>query len=415
LSLTLLSAARDAAWRAVSTAMKYPEAEFAAYAPTSTAAPRSSGSAFAQRQAQIDAVRGGPSQAEAEAAPHLIFEHIAKQYKAASGPVQALRDVSFTVQRGEIFGIIGRSGAGKSTLLRTINALEMPDAGSVSIDGLRVGELDEDALVGLRRRIGMIFQHFNLLSAKTVRDNVGLPLRVAGVAPEQIRSRVDALLDLVGLRDKAEVYPAKLSGGQKQRVGIARALVHEPDVLLCDEATSALDPESTQSILSLLRDVSSKMGLTVVLITHDMAVIREICDRVLVLDRGAIVEQGEVWKVFGDPQAEATRALLRPLMHGLPPDLAAQLVDDLQGRPGLAILSLHYGGAQRPQGVSLQELALLGPQATLIHGGLDRIRGHAQGSLLLSLPAASWHAAKAQGLAGADFIEVLGYVPAPVL
>ena len=212
--------------------------------------------------------------------------------------MHALREVSFTVARGEIFGIIGRSGAGKSTLLRTINALELPDAGGIAIDGLQVGGLDEDGLVHLRRRVGMIFQHFNLLSAKTVRDNVGLPLRVAGVKPDVVRRRVDALLDLVGLSDKAEVYPAKLSGGQKQRVGIARALVHDPEILLCDEATSALDPESTQSILALLRDVSSEMDLTVVLITHDMAVIREICDRVLVLDHGQAVEQGEGWRVF---------------------------------------------------------------------------------------------------------------------
>jgi len=365
-----------------------------------------------------------PSLAAVEATAgdvHLSFSKVSKQYPAPSGVVHALRDVSFTVARGEIFGIIGRSGAGKSTLLRTINALELPDAGGIAIDGLQVGGLDEDGLVQLRQRVGMIFQHFNLLSAKTVRDNVGLPLRVAGVKPDVIRKRVDALLELVGLSDKAEVYPAKLSGGQKQRVGIARALVHDPKILLCDEATSALDPESTQSILALLRDVSSKMDLTVVLITHDMAVIREICDRVLVLDHGQVVEQGEVWRVFGDPQAPATRALLRPLQHGLPADLAAQLVDDLDGRPGSALLSLRFNGAAQPQGVSLQQLALLGPDATLIHGGLDRIRGHAQGSLLVSLPVASWQSIKTNGVfgqnfgqnRGADFIEVLGYVPAP--
>lgn len=345
---------------------------------------------------------------------HLVFDRLSRQYASPAGPVHALREVSFTVSRGEIFGIIGRSGAGKSTLLRTINALETLDSGAVAINGVEVGSLGEEELVKLRRRIGMIFQHFNLLSAKTVRDNVGLPLRVAGVAADVIRARVDSLLDLVGLRDKADVYPAKLSGGQKQRVGIARALVHEPEILLCDEATSALDPESTQAILALLRDISSKMGLTVVLITHDMAVIREICDRVLVLNHGQVVEQGEVWRVFGDPQAEATRALLRPLLHGLPADLAAQLVDDLQGAPGHALLSLRFNGAAQPQGVSLQELALLGPEATLIHGGLDRIRGHAQGSLLVSLPVAAWQSIQARGLSknshGADFIEVLGYV-----
>ena len=220
----------------------------------------------------------------------------------------ALSDVSFSIVRGEIFGIIGRSGAGKSTLLRTINMLERPGAGRVLIDGADVGQLDEDGLVALRRRIGMIFQHFNLLSAKTVAENVALPLRVAGVKPAAARVRVDALLDLVGLRDKADAYPAKLSGGQKQRVGIARALVHEPRILLCDEATSALDPETTQSILALLRDINRKLGLTVVLITHDMAVIREICHQVLVLDGGRKVEQGEVWRV----RAAAARLRCRP-------------------------------------------------------------------------------------------------------
>jgi D-methionine transport system ATP-binding protein len=197
---------------------------------------------------------------------HIAFENLQKHYSGRKGTVSALRDVSFNVERGEIFGIIGRSGAGKSTLLRAINMLESPSAGRVRVDDIDVGTLNEDALVALRRRIGMIFQHFNLLSAKTVRENVGLPLRVAGVKPKIVHERVDALLELVGLRDKADVYPAKLSGGQKQRVGIARALVHDPEILLCDEATSALDPETTQSILDLLRDINRKLGLTIVLI-----------------------------------------------------------------------------------------------------------------------------------------------------
>jgi len=291
--------------------------------------------------------------------------------------------------------------------------LERPSAGRVRVDGVDVGSLDEDALVGLRRRIGMIFQHFNLLSAKTVAENVALPLRVAGVKPAAARARVDALLDLVGLRDKADTYPAKLSGGQKQRVGIARALVHNPEILLCDEATSALDPETTQSILALLQDINRKLGLTVVLITHDMAVIREVCHKVLVLDGGRKVEHGDVWRVFGDPQADATRALLRPLQHDLPADLAARLVPDLQGldgRPGVAVLRLRFTGQGRPEGVSLQALAALGPGATLLHGGLDRLRGHAQGSLLVSVPAAVLQEEAARAALVADQIKVLGYV-----
>lgn len=353
-------------------------------------------------------------QAGADAArdAHIVFDGLQKRYQGPQGPVAALSDISFAIGRGEVFGIIGRSGAGKSTLLRSINMLERPSAGQVRVDGVDVGSLDEDALVGLRRRIGMIFQHFNLLSAKTVAQNVALPLRVAGVRPAEARAKVDALLDLVGLRDKADTYPSKLSGGQKQRVGIARALVHDPEILLCDEATSALDPETTQSILALLRDINRKLGLTVVLITHDMAVIREVCHKVLVLDDGRKVEHGEVWRVFGNPQADATRALLRPLQHDLPADLAARLAPDLAGRTGVAVLRLRFTGQGRPDGVSLQALAALGPGATLLHGGLDRLRGHAQGSLLVSVPAAVLQEEAARAALVADQIEVLGYVAA---
>ncbi len=243
--------------------------------------------------------------------PHIVFEQVGKTYAGATAP--ALADISFSISRAEMFGIIGRSGAGKSTLLRTINMLERPDLGHVWIDDADIGRFDEDRLVALRRRIGMIFQHFNLLSAKTVFDNVALPLRVAGVKRAEIEARVNELLAMVGLADKAQAYPAMLSGGQKQRVGIARALVHRPEILLCDEATSALDPETTEQILALLRDINQQLGLTVVLITHDMAVIEAVCDRVLVLDHGRMMEHGPVWRIFSEPQADATVALLKPL------------------------------------------------------------------------------------------------------
>ncbi|AJP59443.1 ABC transporter ATP-binding protein [Pandoraea vervacti] len=253
-----------------------------------------------------------PTAAAREVA-HITFDALGKVYPGASSA--ALQDISFAVQRGESFGIIGRSGAGKSTLLRTINALELPSTGQIKVDGVDVASLDENALVGLRRRIGMIFQHFNLLSAKTVFENVALPLRVAGVSRQDIAPRVNELLSLVGLSGKADAYPAMLSGGQKQRVGIARALVHCPEILLCDEATSALDPETTDAILTLLGDVQREFGLTVVLITHDMGVIHQACERVLVLDQGRIAELGPVDEVFANPLADATRALLRPLQH----------------------------------------------------------------------------------------------------
>jgi D-methionine transport system ATP-binding protein len=195
---------------------------------------------------------------------HVRFINLGKTYQDRQGPVDALQQIDLAIQRGEIFGIIGRSGAGKSSLIRTINRLEQPSSGRVLIEQTDIGPLNEDQLVELRRRIGMIFQHFNLMSAKTVWQNVELPLKVAGVPREQRQRKVSELLELVGLQDKHKAYPAQLSGGQKQRVGIARALVHEPAILLCDEATSALDPETTQSILGLLREINQRLGLTII-------------------------------------------------------------------------------------------------------------------------------------------------------
>jgi D-methionine transport system ATP-binding protein len=232
------------------------------------------------------------------------------------GATTALDGVSFTLDRGQVLGIIGRSGAGKSTLIRCLNGLEKPDGGSVEIDGRDITLLTERQLQRERQRIGMIFQHFNLLSSRTVAENVALPLKLAGVARPARRKRAEALLDLVGLSDKADVYPATLSGGQKQRVGIARALASEPTLLLCDEATSALDPETTLSILALLKRINRTLGLTIVLITHEMNVARRIADRVLVMEHGRVVEEGPVRDVLLDPQAEETRILLRAASLG---------------------------------------------------------------------------------------------------
>jgi D-methionine transport system ATP-binding protein len=243
----------------------------------------------------------------------VIFDNVGKVYRSPSGPVHALHDIDLSVPRGSVFGIIGRSGAGKSSLLRTINGLEAPSAGRVVVDGQDVAALDKAGLITLRRRVGMIFQHFNLLSAKTAWDNIALPLVVAGVPKAEIARRVAEVVALTGLEGKEGAYPSRLSGGQKQRVGIARALVHRPDILLCDEATSALDPETTLSILRLLKDINRRFKITIVLITHEMSVVREICDQVVVLDGGRIAEVGPVWRVFGDPEHPATRALLAPL------------------------------------------------------------------------------------------------------
>ena len=253
----------------------------------------------------------------------IEVSHLSKTFHIKSSDVHAVDDVSLSVRDGEIFGVIGYSGGGKSTLVRCLNLLEMPDSGSVSIGdfgevtfrGGRVyrrengaeKRLTERQLSQLRRSVGMIFQHFNLLDRSTVFDNVAYPLRYTGMKRAEIRVRVEELLQLVGLSDKIDVYPSQLSGGQKQRVAIARALANNPKVLLSDEATSALDPDATEAILNLLQDLNRKLGLTIVLITHEMAVIKTVCSRVAVMERGRVVEEGSVYDLFSHPQAEITR------------------------------------------------------------------------------------------------------------
>ena len=241
----------------------------------------------------------------------INLRQLDKIYPTAAGPFHALREVDLTVNAGEVFGIIGRSGAGKSTLLRLLNLLERPSAGEVLIDGRDITRLDTTALRRLRWRSGVVFQHFNLLGSRTVYENVRFPLRVAGeLSVTAQRERVHEMLELVGLADQAHKYPRQLSGGQRQRVGIARALANRPTLLLCDEATSALDPETTQSILALLRSINQQLRLTIVLITHGMDVIRAVADRVAVLDHGRVVESGSVIDIFLHPQHPTTRALL---------------------------------------------------------------------------------------------------------
>ncbi|MCM2459460.1 ATP-binding cassette domain-containing protein [Pseudomonas sp. CG7] len=343
---------------------------------------------------------------------HVRFIGLGKTYNGAQGPVAALQGIDLAIQHGEVFGIIGRSGAGKSSLIRTINRRERPTSGRVLIDRVDIGEFDEDHLVELRRRIGMIFQHFNLMSAKTVWQNVELPLKVAGMPKAQRQRKVRELLELVGLQGKHLAYPAQLSGGQKQRVGIARALVHDPQILLCDEATSALDPEPTQSILGLLREINQRLGLTIVLITHEMAVIREVCDRVVVLEQGRIVEQGPVWEVFGNPRHEVSRTRLAPLQHAIPEELQSRLQVQPAPADAATVLRLQFTGAGDDE-VDLAALfSALGGRVRLLHGGIERIQGHGLGQLLLAVSGSSWGAEELRQRAGnwAQRVEVLGYV-----
>jgi D-methionine transport system ATP-binding protein len=237
----------------------------------------------------------------------IRLEHLHKTFDTAQGTVAAVRDVSINVAQGEIFGVIGFSGAGKSTLVRCINLLERPESGQVLIDGVDLTALDDRRLREQRKKIGMIFQHFNLFPSRTVAENVAYPLKRSGLSKGQIANRVDELLNLVGLTEKAGVYPSQLSGGQKQRVGIARALANKPSILLCDEATSALDPQTTQSILGLLRDLNRTLGLTIVIVTHEMQVIKSTCHRAAIMERGQVIETGTTFDLFANPAQRLTR------------------------------------------------------------------------------------------------------------
>ena len=237
----------------------------------------------------------------------IELTHVSKTFSTKSGNVDAVKDVSLTIESGSIFGLIGYSGAGKSTLIRMINLLERPDSGSVIIDGVDLTTLSGAMLRKRRQKIGMIFQHFNLMSALTVADNVAFPLKRSGLAKNEIKTKVDRLLELVELSNRKDSYPAQLSGGQKQRVAIARALANDPDILLCDEATSALDPQTTESILALLKRLHDTLGLTIVLITHQMSVIKTIAQSVAIMENGNVVEQGNVYDIFANPKEAITR------------------------------------------------------------------------------------------------------------
>ena len=240
----------------------------------------------------------------------IELRHIVKRFESKAGTVTAVNDVSLHIEKGEVFGIIGFSGAGKSTLVRCINLLERPTSGEVLIDGTDITKLAAKELRGVRQKIGMIFQHFNLMPSRTVYENIEMPLKLTSLSAEERREKIRSLLELVELADKSEAYPSQLSGGQKQRVAIARALANDPKVLLCDEATSALDPKTTRSILKLLREVNSRLGITIVVITHQMDVVKFICDRAAVMEHGRVVEEGTILDIFANPKARVTKGFI---------------------------------------------------------------------------------------------------------
>jgi D-methionine transport system ATP-binding protein len=310
----------------------------------------------------------------------IELRNLSQRFPGPRGWVDALHNVNLTIPAGEVFGIIGRSGAGKSTLVRTINLLTRPSEGSVTVNGRELTTLAA-TLREARREIGMIFQHFNLLSSRTVFDNVALPLELAGMKRAEIDAAVTPLLELVGLAAQRDRYPAQISGGQKQRVGIARALASQPKVLLSDEATSALDPETTRAILDLLKRINRELGLTIVLITHQMEVIKQVCDRVAVLDAGRVVEEGKVIDVFLQPHHEVTRALIGDVIaQELPPALKARVAERLKnGRDHLLRLAFTGSGVDQPtlsETIRRYELDF-----NILHGQIDEIQGQAFGSL----------------------------------
>ncbi|MBT2569327.1 methionine ABC transporter ATP-binding protein [Planococcus sp. ISL-110] len=272
----------------------------------------------------------------------IQFEGVAKTYQSGKQEIHALNGIDLTVETGEIYGVIGFSGAGKSSLIRTVNLLERPSSGRVLIQGKDISTLSSKEIRTIRKDIGMIFQHFNLLNSKTVYHNVAMPLLLAKTPKADIEKQVKDLLDFVGLGDQAQKYPDQLSGGQKQRIGIARALATNPSVLLCDEATSALDPQTTKSILDLLRKINKEYNITILLITHEMGVIREICDKVAVLEAGKVIEQGSVFDIFSNPQQPTTKRFVRSVMNDeLPESLLAQIQD---AKSDNAIYRLQFTG-----------------------------------------------------------------------
>jgi D-methionine transport system ATP-binding protein len=344
----------------------------------------------------------------------IILNRVSKQFRpqGKGAAVTALHDVSLSVRAGEIVGIIGRSGAGKSTLVRLINGLEKPTGGTLTVAGTRLSDLCEREARLSRRSIGMVFQHFNLLSSRTAAGNIALPLLIAGEDKQKIKQRVDTLLELVGLTQERDRYPAELSGGQKQRVGVARALATEPKVLLCDEATSALDPETTEQILELLARIRREIGITIVLITHEMSVVKAIADRVAVLEQGCLVEQGATFDVFSAPQHPTTRGFLNTLSSAKLPDHVRAALGPEPKPEGRAVIRILFTGPQAEQPVLSRLARMLSIDINILSGQVETVGGRGFGTLVISTPSDSVSVGAVEAaLARLDLkSEVLGYV-----
>ena len=335
----------------------------------------------------------------------IELQHLTKRFATQGGTVVALNDINLTIQDGDIYGIIGMSGAGKSTLVRCINMLERPDEGKVVVNGRQMQELSAAGLRAARREITMIFQQFNLLMQRTCLRNIMFPMELAKVPKEKAEARARELLELVGLPDKAEAYPAQLSGGQKQRIAIARALATDPKVLLCDEATSALDPNTTHSILTLIKDINRKLGITVVVITHQMSVVEEICDHVAILDGGVVVEVGEVKEIFSNPKTAAAKRLVAPNGGSAARDLSSFAPDD-------HVVRVTFNGSSAAKPLVASLAAETGILVSVLSADTRDLSGQCYGSMLLKLPKdieqAKQAAAYMRGQPGVTVEEVTG-------
>ena len=309
----------------------------------------------------------------------IELKHVSKVFETAGGRVEALKDISLTIPDGDVYGIIGMSGAGKSTLVRCINMLERPTSGEVIVNGKRLDTMSPAQLRAARRDITMIFQRFNLLMQRNCLDNVCFPMELAGVKKADAEKRARELLEMVGLPDKANAYPAQLSGGQKQRIAIARALATNPKVLLCDEATSALDPNTTHAILTLIKDINMKLGITVVVITHQMSVVEEICDSVAILDGGVVVEQGEVREIFANPKTAAARRLVAPNGGSAARDLSSFAPDD-------HVVRVTFNGSSAAKPLVASLAAEKGILVSVLSADTRDLSGQCYGSMLLKLP-----------------------------
>ena len=313
----------------------------------------------------------------------IELKHITKVFPTADGELTALNDVNITIHDGDVYGIVGMSGAGKSTLVRCINLLERPTSGQVVIDGKDLCVMPAKELIQQRRSISMIFQQFNLLMQRSVLDNICFPMEIAGVKAADAQKKAKELLEIVGLPDKADAYPAQLSGGQKQRIAIARALASDPKILLCDEATSALDPKTTQDILKLVKDINQRLGITVVVITHEMAVVEEICTHVAILDHGVLQESGTVEDIFSNPQTEAGRRLVYP--NGV-------VIDQL---PAANVIRIAFNGGSSYEPLIASLAIDCGVKVNILGADTRNIDGKAFGTMLLGLPTDPEEAAKA--------------------